>query len=408
METLLRTTLASRGALYLVEEAQQETGDLRICLLKCEGDLPTDDLELASDSILAARLSSSTIPLTQYEVDVHEDFAVLDEGVRDWLRALSIEVLVPIHTSGKMVGLIALGAKGSDEAYSPSDITWLEALAAQTAVALDNARLFDQVEGMSARVMRLNAALEQAYHRLQEVDRLKSEFIGVITHELRSPFVAASMSVELLRRYANEGMTPELKTQIEQLDEELRQGRKMIDGVIWFASFLSKQGELQLGRADVAQLVHSTVQPLEEMARSRNVDLSCACPPQLAPIMVDGTRLSEAMYHLVHNAIKFNVDGGSVRVSCWPTETHIVFKVEDTGKGIPPEKMTDIWDVFTQVADDVQRGVEGLGLGLSLVKYVVEAHQGEVWASTKYGEGSTFGFRIPGDTGGLPDPVPTL
>jgi signal transduction histidine kinase len=407
METLLKTMHASRGGLYLTEEAQHEVGGLRFCLLECEGDLPVDDFELSPDSVLAVRLRTSGVPLTQYEVDVHEDFASLGEAARDWLRALSIEVLIPIHTSGKMVGLIALGAKGSGEAYSPTDISWLETLAAQTAVALDNARLFDHVESMSVRVMHLNAALEQTYHRLQEVDRLKSEFIGVITHELRSPFVAASMSVELIRRYVNEGMTTELRAQIEALDEELSQGRKMIDGIIWFASFLSKRGELHLEQADVAQLVQGTIRPLEKMARTRNINFSCACPSHLDPTEVDRTRLAEAMYHLVHNAIKFNVEGGSVRVSCWPTETHVVFKVEDTGQGIPPEKMTNIWDVFTQAADNVQRGVEGLGLGLSLVKYVVEAHQGEVWAVSKVGEGSTFGFRIPNDAGGLPHLVLT-
>jgi len=72
-----------------------------------------------------------------------------------------------------------------------------------------------------------------------------------------------------------------------------------------------------------------------------------------------------------------------------------VFRVQDTGQGIPPEELSSIWEVFTQAADDVKRGMEGLGLGLALVKFVVEAHQGEVWASSKYGEGSTFGFRVP-------------
>ena len=114
------------------------------------------------------------------------------------------------------------------------------------------------------------------------------------------------------------------------------------------------------------------------------------------------------MYHLVHNAIKFNAEEGTVQVSCWPTDTHIVFRVEDTGQGIPPEKLAGIWEVFSQVADDVQRGVEGLGLGLALVKFVIEAHQGEVWASSKPGEGSTFGFRIPSHAGGLPHPVATI
>ena len=169
----------------------------------------------------------------------------------------------------------------------------------------------------------------------------------------------------------------------------------MIDSVISFASLLSKQGELKVEETEVAELIQTTLTPLEKMARSRNITLTCACSSQLDSIQADKARLAEAMYHLVHNAVKFNSAGGSVRVSCWSTDTHVVFKVEDTGQGISPEKLANIWEAFTQAADHVKRGVEGLGLGLALVKFVVEAHHGEVWASSQQGQGSTFGFRIP-------------
>jgi signal transduction histidine kinase len=101
------------------------------------------------------------------------------------------------------------------------------------------------------------------------------------------------------------------------------------------------------------------------------------------------------MYHLVHNAIKFNREMGTVQVSCWATDSHLVFKVTDTGCGMSSEELAHIWEAFTQAADDVRRGVEGLGLGLALVKIVIEAHGGEVWATSQPGKGSTFGFRIP-------------
>jgi signal transduction histidine kinase len=395
MDTLISITHAQRGGLYLVQEGKREIGGHLFHLVRREGDLPAGDFELPPESLLVARLSGSDEPLLQYEIDDGKDFAELGSDEQNWLRALTIEVLVPIRNQNTLVGLIALGIKGSGEAYSTGDVEWLNALAAQTAVALENARLFDQVESMSVNVMRLNADLQQAYRQLQEVDRLKSAFIGVITHELRSPFVAAGFSVELLNRYANEGMTDELQKQVDQLQKELGEGRRMIDSVISFASLLSKQGELKVEETGVSELLQTTLTPLEKMARSRSIELTSACSSQLNSIQADKARLAEAMYHLVHNAVKFNAAGGSVRVSCWPTDTHVVFKVEDTGQGIAPEKLANIWEVFTQAADHVKRGVEGLGLGLALVKFVVDAHHGDVWASSTPGEGSTFGFRIP-------------
>jgi signal transduction histidine kinase len=395
VETLISTTNISRGGLYLIQEDETEVGGLYLHLIQGQGELPQEPFELAPDSALTKKLTRSVAPLTQYEIDLNEDFASLSEAEQAWLQALSIEVLVPIHSPADLVGLIVVGAKGSGESYAPSEIDWFEALAAQTAVALENARLFDQVEGMSIKLMRLNADLEQAYRRLQEVDRLKSAFIGVITHELRSPFVAAGLSVELLRRYVDEGMIDELGGQVQQLNAELNQGRRMIDSVISFASLLGKRRPLQKQEFELLDLLRNTLTPLEKMARARNIALTCALKPGLPAVEADKTRLSEAIYHMVHNAIKFNQDGGEVHVSCWSNDGHIVFKVKDTGKGIPQERIDHIWDAFTQEADDVRRGVEGLGIGLALVKFVVEAHQGDVWASSKLGEGSTFGFRIP-------------
>lgn len=395
VDTLFSITNAQRVGLYLVQEGKREIGGHLFHLVRRRGDLPAGDFELHPESVLAERLTDIDEPLTQYEIDEQEGAWELVPDERNWLHALMAEVLVPIHNQNALVGLIALGTKGSKEAYATSDLDWLKSLASQTAVALENARLFDQVESMSVNVMRLNADLQRAYRQLQEVDRLKSAFIGVITHELRSPFVAAGFSVELLHRYVNEGMTDELQDQVIQLQKELGEGRRMIDSVISFASLLSKQGELKIVDTEVTELLRTTLTPLEKMARSRNIALACSSSPQLGTIQADKARLAEAIYHLVHNAVKFNTAGGTVRVACWPTDTHVVFKVEDTGQGIPPEKLANIWEVFTQAADQVQRGVEGLGLGLALVKFVVEAHHGEVWASSQHGEGSTFGFRIP-------------
>jgi len=171
----------------------------------------------------------------------------------------------------------------------------------------------------------------------------------------------------------------------------------MINNLITLASFLSKQGQLRMTPVDMKQLAHETLATLEPMARKRNIKLSVDAPGVLSPILGDRERLAEAIYHLVHNAIKFNRDGGTVTLSCSVTPEDMIIEVSDTGIGIEPEKLSDMWKDFTQIADPLRRGVEGLGLGLPLVRYVVRAHGGQVWARSEPGQGSVFGFRIPKD-----------
>lgn len=229
----------------------------------------------------------------------------------------------------------------------------------------------------------------------KEMDRLKSSFIGVITHELRSPFVAADLSVQLLQRYLERDMYQELQSQVQQLDRELIEGRRLIDSVISFAALMSKQGELFLEETDLEALTGDIIAPLEKMALARHVTLTLHFSPELPHPRLDQQRIGEVIYHLVHNAIKFNRDGGSVWISCQAVGNYLVFKVEDTGSGVPAERLSRIWEAFIQEADEVQRGVEGLGLGLALVKFAVEAHNGELMATSKVGMGSMFGFQLP-------------
>jgi signal transduction histidine kinase len=235
--------------------------------------------------------------------------------------------------------------------------------------------------------------------QLEQDNRVKTAFIDVIDHELRSPFVSAAFSVELLHRYAQEKMFDELKAQIQQLDKELSEGRRLIEVLIAFAAQVGKDVNLYRQETDFNALIRDTTFALETVAESRGITISYNLASHLPPVTVDRERMSDAIHHLVYNAIKFNREGGSVQIDCWPADQHIVFRVKDSGVGIPPEKLDSLWDAFAQTAERLKRGVEGLGLGLALVKSAVEAHGGEVTVTSQPGEGSTFGFRIPIEVG---------
>ncbi|MCB0190817.1 MAG: PAS domain S-box protein [Anaerolineae bacterium] len=308
----------------------------------------------------------------------------LTEASHDILRKRNIECLLilPLLARGRVIGTIGLDADLPDRDFTTDEVLLAELIAAQLAGIIQNVRILDK-------------DLQRAYKRLKELDRLKSSFIGIITHELRSPFVAANLSVQLLYRYLEAGMYDELLDQIKRLDQELVEGHRMIDSLISFASLMSKQGELFLEETDLATLTKDATAHLSRLVEARHIHLTFNFPPDLPLVYLDQQRISEAIHHLVHNAIKFNKADGSVDISGRATATKIFFEVKDTGVGVPAEKLDTIWTAFTQTVDDLKRGLEGLGLGLALVKSAVEAHDGKVTARSQVDQGSTFGFWLP-------------
>jgi signal transduction histidine kinase len=227
------------------------------------------------------------------------------------------------------------------------------------------------------------------------MDRLKSAFIGVITHELRSPFANIAFSLELFQRYGVENLTAEQRGQLEQLLHSLKQAKTMVDNLVTFATFLSKQGELRLADLDFGHVIRETLPPLQTMAETKKLGFRVVVPDELPRVHGDRERLADAVYHLVHNAVKFNRPGGEVWIRCKATDDLLRVEVKDTGVGVPADKLPALWEGFTQMADPLRRGTEGLGLGLALVKYIVTAHGGRVWAESREEVGSTFGFEIP-------------
>jgi signal transduction histidine kinase len=306
-----------------------------------------------------------------------------------------MDVYVPIHAKGEWIGLLALGPKLSGDRYFDDDLVMLRTLADQTAVALENARLVEDLIRAHNDLGQAYAALAQANRQLQELDKLKSAFIGVITHELRTPFANIVFSLELLERHGRQHLPPELGEQLDQLGNGVKAAKTMVDNLVTFATFLSKQGELRRAPLDFGQVVQASLLPLQTLAEAKRIVLHTEVPGDMPPVNGDRERLGDAVYHLVHNAIKFNAAGGQVWVRCQAADGALRFEVQDTGVGVPSDKLPTLWEGFTQMADPLRRGVEGLGLGLALVKYVVNAHGGQVWAASEPEAGSTFSFQIP-------------
>jgi signal transduction histidine kinase len=393
LETANSALGISRGALFLTQDSP--VSGLTLQAIGGLGVEALEELECPPSSPITQQWRASGGPLLQYDVDVLPAYRLVSTAERAVLAQWKMEILLPIRTMGQLIGVLALGSKRSRDPYFESDVAYLTALADETGVALQNAKLFSELRDANKQMADLNRDLEHANEQLLELDHLKSAFIGVITHELRSPFAALDFSVQLIHKYGLDNLLPEQREQLHQLTEGLKRAETMINNLITFASFLSKQGQLRMVPVDVGQLVQEVVKTLEPLAQAREVKMSIKVPDLVPKVYGDPDRLAEAVYHLTHNAIKFNRQGGTVTLICRAAPEDVSFEVSDTGVGIPPDRLPEMWKDFAQLADPLRRGVEGLGLGLPLVKYVVKAHGGQVWARSQPGQGSVFGFRIP-------------
>lgn len=384
-----------RGALLVAEGGDDGISKVRLKPYAGLGTIGDELMEFRGSSPLLIHLRLKGLPLTQYDLDFQPNFKKARQEERDWLRAMDMDVFVPIRAKERLIGVLAVGAKRSGDPYFSADLDLLSTLADQTAVALENARLFEDLVMLNNVLSQAYTALDKVNRQLQEMDKLKSAFIGVITHELRTPFANIAFSLQLLERYAQSNLPPEPREQLDELAAGIQSAQTMVDNLVTFAAFLSKQGELRLTWLDFGETVRDTLLPLKTVAEAGGVVLHIAVPENLPSLHGDPERLAEAVHHLAQNAIKFTGAGGEVGVRCWAADDALNFEVKDTGVGVPADKLPTLWEGFTQMADPLRRGVEGLGLGLALVKYVVGAHGGQVWAQSEEGVGSTFGFQVP-------------
>jgi signal transduction histidine kinase len=309
-------------------------------------------------------------------------------GPRSAEKGLSSLLCVPLKTKDAVLGVISLALTDSNRRFRANDISLINALAGQAAIAIDNALMFSDLTA-------LHNQLEAANRRLLELDRLKSSFLGVVTHELRSPFANIDFSLQLIERYGTQTWLQAQQEQWSQLVDAVQEAKGMIDNLVSFAGLLVRQGDLSLTDVDFAQLVREVADTLRMVTPSRRIKLSVAGDDGIPSIQADRERLGDAIYHLIHNGIKFNRPGGSVQVRYGAEEAGVWFEVQDSGVGIPQEKINGVWDPFSQLADPLRRGREGLGLGLALVRYVIRAHGGHVGVSSEEGVGSTFRFWLP-------------
>ncbi|MDT5268050.1 MAG: hypothetical protein QOH49_236 [Acidobacteriota bacterium] len=323
--------------------------------------------------------------------DVHQDprygknspYYGMPEGHLPVVSYLAVPVL---SRSGEVLGGLFFGAPEVG-VFTERHARIVEGLATQASIAMDNARLYESAQ-------RARAEAERLYREAQESSRLKDEFLATVSHELRTPLTAILGWAHMLR--TGQFDSAAARQGIETVERNARAQAQLIDDLLDVSRIITGKLRIDVRPVDPNSFIEAAVESVRPAAEAKGVRLQKVLDTGAVSISGDPVRLQQIVWNLLSNAIKFTPRGGRVQVKLERVNSHVEVAVSDTGSGIPANFLPHVFDRFRQADQKTTRQHGGMGLGLSIVRHLVELHGGTVSAeSPGEGHGATFTVLLP-------------
>ena len=298
------------------------------------------------------------------------------------LRQLGLRVFVcyPMMVDGRLIGTLGFGTR-SRSRLEDDEIDVLHIVSDQSAMALERARLV--------------AELQTRAEALAEADRRKDEFLAMLAHELRNPLVPIMTGLKTFQMV--EPKTPKLQRARDAMERQVRHMVRLVDDLLDVSRVTAGKIELRKDLVDVATIVQQAVQTSQPLMAEKQHELALSLPSGRLELIVDPARLAQIVSNLLSNAAKYTDAGGRIELAAAAVGDDIEIRVRDNGRGIRPEMLPQVFGLFVQSDRTLDMAQGGLGVGLTLVKRLVELHGGTVMArSAGEGTGSEFIVRLPG------------
>lgn len=314
------------------------------------------------------------------------EYAMTDPHYLPSTQPIQSLLCVPVFTmEGQPLGVINAVTVQTPRAFISREINFLKWFGRQAALAIENAQLHH----------RNRANIDQ----LSDLNKMKSQFLSLVSHDLRGPLTGVRGFCEVLKQQVLGTLTPKQMELMEQLERQVNLQERMVDDLLDFARMEKGQLSIQPVKTDLGALLRDEVEKSlpEALDRKISLHLSLSNLKSMPPILIDDDRIRQVVWNLLHNALKFTPEQGRIVLRAgWYSDETVTVAVEDTGVGLSPDTQERVFEKFFQISPGGSKGAQGLGLGLAICKEIILAHQGSIRAeSPGLGLGTTISFTVP-------------
>jgi signal transduction histidine kinase/CheY-like chemotaxis protein len=370
MMRLLEVLVPTVGGCAVLSVAAIDTAGAEIALIRRSGE-PVCALGASSQLPPTIRRAMDEVQSGGYVLEIRVDAA----GPGHWPAGLRVAHVLPLKIGDRSIGALVIGRSARDE--PTLDDRGLLEIAARAAIAFDNARLYSSLNREMDRA-------KSAEQKLQEANRRKDEFLAMLSHELRNPLAPIMTAAQVLRNVApTDSRVGWVRDVIERQVTHLT---GLVDDLLDVSRIT--QGKITLHREaiELGKAIDHAAEIVRALVDSKRHTLSIRMPPAPVWVFGDFARLSQIFSNVLNNAAKYTPDGGNIEVEVVADRGSAVVRVRDNGIGIDAQFLPEVFDVFTQGQRGLDRNEGGLGVGLAVVRRLVELHQGKV-AVTSGGAG---------------------
>jgi len=376
--------------------------------LVAEGFHPQNGLTLVRNNFLIQYLSENKKPLARQELkpileatsraQKNEISAI--KKLEFHMKKIEASVCCPLISKNKLIGILILGPKTSKEPYFKEDLEFLENLSYQVSIGLENARLYSEVKSFSTKLKRevkkATEDLQKAYKELKEVDRAKSEFIAMASHQLRTPLTIIKGLVSMILEGSYDHVSKRTEESLKHVFDSNERLIRIVNDLLNISKVELGKMELEQRELQIEKIIDSVFEEVKPEAQKKNLEFIFERPKTSLPkIKIDEAKIRQVIFNLVDNAIKYTKEG-IIKVKVGKTDSKIRISVSDTGEGLTEEEKEKIFRAFTRGGAGLAHWVQGAGLGLYLSKKYIDLHKGKIWAeSPGKGKGSTFYVELP-------------
>jgi PAS domain S-box-containing protein len=305
----------------------------------------------------------------------------------DRLHTYSL-IAVPMITQGKILGVLASSITTPSRQFTAADLRLATALADRAALAIENARLYEQ-----ERVLR--QTLEGLNRQIQDVNRRKTEFVTLVSHELRTPLTSIMGYTELLLEGQGGALSRRQREWLGIIAGNLDRLGKLIDDLLDIPRIEAGKIELQRTPLDLISLIREVARALRPLIEAKGQQLRLELAEALPAIMGDADRVVQVLTNLLSNAQKYTPSGGHITITAHGEPGRVRISVADTGIGLAPEDQVQVFTPFFRAQHRATQDVGGMGLGLAITRALVELHGGEITVTSTRGQGTIFSFTLP-------------